>query len=149
MVGTEPALAGYAESVNATLTDIFAALKTFRADWMARGWSWDRRFECAASTFDLSEVAEAERLVEEAFPFQYRERTIARAPELVGEVARFTEGVRKDQRLYARGDESILAYGLWWPWGGEVTNISMRIGLAGDVRGEHVFELQKLFGALD
>ena len=39
MVGTEPALAGYAESVNATLTDIFAALKTFRADWMARGWS--------------------------------------------------------------------------------------------------------------
>ena len=112
------------------LPEIFAALTTFRGDWMARGWSWDRRFECAASTFDLSEVERAEQLLGAAFTREYRERNLSRAPALVDEVARQTEGVRKDQRLYARGNDNVIAYGLWWPWGGEVTNISMRVGLA-------------------
>ena len=43
----------------------------------------------------------------------------------------------------------MLAYGLWWPWGSEGTNISLRIGLTGRSNYDDTIMLQKVFGAND
>ena len=130
--------------------ELLKRLTEFKADWVARGWSWDNRFDCVASTFGLEEEDRARELVLRALPNEHNSKSIADAPALYQRVAKSTGGVRADQLLFAAGTEHFIAFGLWWPWGGEVSNrISMRMGLAGRVSSEHTFELRKIFNAFD
>jgi hypothetical protein len=103
-----------------------------------------------ASTFDLSHADEARRLVMGVLPETWNTASLKKAPELVMDIAEATGGVRPDQMLYATPEVGgIIAYGLWWPWGGEGTNISMRIGLTGRTTYDDTMILRQIFGALD
>lgn len=116
---------------------------------MSRGWSWDRRFECVASTFSLADADQARRLVVEVLTDEWTSVSLSNAPPLIAEVAEATGGVRSDQLLFATPNARVIAYGLWWPWGGEGTNISMRVGLAGQISEDDMAKLREVFGALD
>lgn len=130
--------------------ELLERLREFKAAWVARGWSWDNRFDCVASTFNLEEADRARELVLRVLPNEHDSRSIGAAPELYQRVATSTGGVRSDQVLFGAGTDHLIAFGLWWPWGGEVSNrISLRVGLAGRVSSEHTFELRKLFNAFD
>ena len=132
------------------LSKLFEDFRQFRNVWVAGGWSWDRRFECVASTFDQSRADEACRLVAGVLPERWTSATLKNAPRLIVEVADATGGVRSDQLLYATPEaDGIIAYGLWWPWGGEGTNISMRVGLAGRASFDHMAKLREVFNAPD
>ncbi len=130
---------------------LFDALGRFRQAWVSRGWSWDRRFDCVASTFDLTLIGSARDAVTGAFPHEWTSKTLKRAPEMVRLVAEMTGGVRPDQLIYAMSDdddEAVVCFALWWPWGGEGSNISLRVGLYG-ASFEEVTQLRELFGAMD
>jgi hypothetical protein len=117
---------------------------------VSRGWSWDRRFDCVASTFSIRLVPQARDAVTTTFPNEWNSRTLSSAPEEIQDVAERTGGVRSDQLIVATDDaDGILAFGLWWPWGGEGTNISLRVGLAGFVRNDLIVDFRDIFGALD
>jgi hypothetical protein len=130
---------------------LFDALGRFRKAWVSRGWSWDRRFECVASTFDTSRIGEARDAVADVFPYEWTSKTLKRAPDGVQMVAEMTGGVRTDQLIYAMSDEDheVVCYALWWPWGGENSKtISLRVGLHG-ASYDNVMLLREVFGALD
>ena len=132
------------------IDDLLKRLTEFRAAWVARGWSWDNRFDCVASTFDLGEVERARTLILAVLPDEFDSRTIGKAPALHQRLAQKTGGVRDDQILFAASNEQLIAFGLWWPWGGEVSNrISLRVGLSGRVSEEQQFSLRKVFDAFD
>ncbi len=77
--------------------------------------------------------AEARAVVLRFLPNEWGSKTIVNGPPALKEVAEATGGVRTDQKVFT-GDTSgrLLGYGLWWPWGDEIT-ISLRIGLGGYV----------------
>jgi len=57
-------------------------------------------------------------------------------------------GLRQDQILVAtEPSESLMSYGLWWPWGDDVT-ISFRIGLSGMTMTRYEDDFRELFGAV-
>ncbi len=130
---------------------LFVALGQFRKSWVTHGWSWDRRFECLASTFAVTRVSDATDAIRAVFPNEFTADTLGRAPEAILEVADATGGVRADQRVYATNEfASLISYALWWPWGGDgATNISLRVGLAGSPSFDDVIRLREMFGALD
>lgn len=131
-------------------TELLASLGAFRTQWVSLGWSWDRRFECVASTFAYALADEARQAVSTAFPLVWKTATLKDAPALVTEIATATGGVRSDQVLYSTPEvDRIVAYGLWWPWGSGGTNISMRVGLTGPAAHSAMNELREVFGALD
>jgi len=132
------------------MVKLFDDLRHFRKGWVAGGWSWDRRFECVASTFAHTRADEATRLVASVLPNLWKTATLKNAPPLIMDIAEATGGLRSDQLLYAAPEmDGIIAYGLWWPWGGEGTNISMRVGLTGHTSFEDVTKLREVFNALD
>jgi len=125
-------------------------MRRFRAAWVSRGWSWDRRFDCAASTFSVSLVADAREAVTSAYRNEWNSKTLAKAPQVVQEVAERTGGVRSDQLILATdADRDLVSYALWWPWGGEGTNISLRVGIAGFATHDDLLDFRELFGVLD
>jgi len=129
---------------------LFESLGRFRRAWVSHGWSWDRRLECAASTFDITRSGEARGAVGLLFPQEWTHRSVKSAPPLVEHVAQTSGGVRSDQLLFSTDEvEGMIVYGLWWPWGGEGTNISMRIGMAGDAGYSEMVQLRTIFGVLD
>ena len=128
---------------------VIEQLRRLRATWVARGWSWDRRLECVASTLVFEDGPRAMQLVSAVLPERWTSQTLSRAPRVVTDVAAATGGVRDDQILFATPDAPVIAYGLWWPWGGESSNISVRVGLAGRVSYDDQLNLRELFGALD
>jgi hypothetical protein len=129
---------------------VFDSLRRLQRAWVSRGWSWDRRLDCAASTFDKTHAQEAATAIRASFPHQWTSATLRGAPEVIADVAEATGGVRSDQYLYTMDIvDGVLAYGLWWPWGGEGTNISLRVGLGGRASFDEQLELRKIFGALD
>lgn len=129
---------------------LFQALRRFRHAWVSHGWSWDRRLECAASTFDLARSQEARKAAAVLFTEEWNHRTVKGAPELVQHVAETSGGVRSDQILLSTDEvDGMIGYGLWWPWGGEGSNISMRVGLAGSAGYSELVELREIFGVLD
>ncbi len=132
------------------LDSLFERLTRFRSAWVSRGWSWDKRLDCVASTFDLLHIEEARRVAVSLFTEEWTSASLRAAPPLVVEVAEATGGVRSDQVLYALPEvRGVLAYGLWWPWGSDGTNISLRVGITGpSARGE-VVRLRQIFGALE
>jgi len=129
---------------------VYGALKRLKSEWVSRGWSWDRRFECVASTFDKSLANQALGVIRTAFPHEWTSSNLRKAPPTVAEVAEMTGGVRSDQFLYATDElDGLLAFGLWWPWGGEGSNISLRIGIAGHTSYDDTVKVRQIFNAMD
>jgi hypothetical protein len=121
-----------------------------KQSWPARGWSWDRRFECIASTIAVEFRDEAWRAARAQLPTVWTERTLPEAPKEVLTVAEATGGVRSDQFLLCTElVDGMLLYGLWWPWGGEGTNISMRVGVSGWVTYDDHEALRNAFNVVE
>jgi hypothetical protein len=128
---------------------LFAVLEQLRKAWIKGGWSWDSRFSCVASSFHVDMEAEARAVVLRFLTQEWTPKTIGSAAPSVRDVAEHTGGVRTDQRLFT-GDTSgrMLAFGLWWPWGDDVT-ISLRVGLGGYVLEPDLNRLREVFGTVD
>jgi len=108
---------------------LFDRLSKMRAAWPARGWSWDGRFECIASSIAALNEAKARAAAAEALPTIWTQPTLPRAPLRIQQLAEATGGVRSGQALLVSdAPGGFVAYGLWWPWGDGVS-ISLRVGL--------------------
>jgi hypothetical protein len=128
---------------------IFDALVALRAGWIKRGWSWDNRVSCVASSFGVELTTDARKALLQALPHEWDHRNVFQAPPVIQEVSENTGGVRTDQRLYSTATGGrIVAFGLWWPWGDDTT-ISLRIGLAGYVGEADLYRLRDVFNALE
>jgi hypothetical protein len=128
---------------------LLETLVQLRRNWSKGGWSWDNRFNCLASSFNVELDADARAVVLRFLPHEYNSKSISNAPPQVREVAESTGGVRVDQRLYSSElGGRLFAFGLWWPWGDETT-ISMRIGLGGYVAEADIVRLRDAFDALE
>lgn len=124
---------------------IFDAFARLRTSWPRRGWSWDKRFNCVASSFDVESAPKARELVQEAFPRVWTDRTLATAPPQIRALSERTGGVRSDQILFSADPVlSVIPYGLWWPWG-DAKTISLRIGLESPT--DWSLKLGEIFGA--
>lgn len=123
---------------------LFDALKDVKAKWPMRGWSFDNRFFCVASTFGIEMADKARAAVAQALPRDWTERTLQSAPAPVREIAARTGGVRAGQFMLSSDlVAGAVAYGLWWPWE-EGRTISIRIGVEG--AGDVTFALCEVFG---
>jgi hypothetical protein len=126
---------------------LFQALRDMRRAWPGGGWSWDSRLNCVASSFATDVGQQAYDAAVAALPHVWNEKSLAKAPALVRQIAEETGGVRADQLLMGRHSvEGLLAYGLWWPWRNEVT-ISFRVGLSGMAGPREEQDLMEMFGA--
>jgi hypothetical protein len=126
---------------------IYETLSALRKEWVMTGWSWDSRHSCVCSSFgaDLEENALA--AIRQAFPLRYSAGTLKTADSEIQDLADRTGGLRADQRLFASKPVNYtFAYGLWWPWGDEVTT-SLRIGLSGHHAAVELSTLQSEFRA--
>jgi hypothetical protein len=104
-------------------------LAQLRTEWPRRGWSWDARLSCVASSFDTEVAEKARAAVLRALPTMWSERTMPHAPEAIREIGERSGGVRAEQLVFAGDtDVSVVSYGLWWPWGNGAT-ISLRVGV--------------------
>lgn len=128
---------------------LFGELGRLRQAWPKRGWSWDSRLNCVASSFGVDMTAEARSAARMALPFEYAANTLRNAPAAIREIVDSTGGLRPDQFLLCSEPTLVgFAYGLWWPWGDDTT-ISLRIGLAGRALAAESYRFRELFGALD
>jgi hypothetical protein len=110
---------------------MFDAFRRLRTDWPRRGWSWDPRLSCIASTFSVDMEATARTVTLASFPSEWSSRTLPTAPPNMQELAERCGGLRTGQGLFGGlGVGRVYAYGLWWPWGDGVS-ISLRVGLSG------------------
>lgn len=127
---------------------LFAQLGRFRQAWPKKGWSWDYRLNCAASSFHVDLTGECEAALLANFADVFDARTIERAPDSVADVAESSGGIRSDQRIFVmRSTGRLVPYAMWWPWGDEMT-VSLRVGLTG-YTGESDFQrMQMDFNAL-
>ena len=125
---------------------LFQSLSAYRQQWPGGGFSWDSRLMCVASSFSVDLENEARAAVTRVFRFQWNARTIRTSPELVQEIGEQVGGLRSDQILVAtEPNEALMAYGLWWPWGDDVT-ISFRIGMSGLSSTRYEEDFRELFG---
>jgi len=125
---------------------LFQSLSAFRQQWPGGGFSWDSRLFCVASSFSVDLENEARSAVTKVFRFQWNSRSIRTAPEPVQEIAEVVGGLRSDQILVGtEPNETLMAYGLWWPWGDDVT-ISFRIGLSGLSSSRYEDDFRELYG---
>ncbi len=107
---------------------MFDAFRRLRTEWPRRGWSWDSRLSCIASTFSIDMEATARGVALSVFPSEWVPRTLPTAPPNIPERA---GGLRAGQSLFGGlGVGRVFAFGLWWPWGDGVS-ISLRVGLSG------------------
>ena len=110
---------------------IFASLKDVRTAWPSRGWSWDSRFSCVTSSFNTEVKTKARAAAGIALGNEWTAQTIHKAPIPVRDLAQRTGDLRSGQLILASNTVgAAFAYGLWWPWGDEITT-SVRIGLDG------------------
>lgn len=127
------------------------ALGRLRSKWPQRGWSWDTRLSCVASSIHVELTDEALSAAGLAFPQRWTVANITSAPPAVRGVADATGGIRPDQILFSMEPvlSTNLVYGLWWPWGDDVT-ISFRIGMAGPMLTREDFQarFRDVFGAV-
>jgi len=135
--------------VAASSTDqLFAELARFRVAWPKKGWSWDYRLNCVASSFHVDLTSEAENAVLGSFADVFDQRTIDRASDNIIELAETSGGIRSDQKIYVmRSTGRLMPFAMWWPWGDEIT-ISLRVGLSGYVGDPDFQRLQQEFNAL-
>ena len=134
--------------MSSSTDELFGRLLQLKSHWPKGGWSWDYRFSTVTSSFHVDLIPEAEKAVTAFMPDEWNYRSIANAPSVIREVVDGAGGVRTDQRVFAMPQSGrLLAYGLWWPWGDEIT-ISLRVGLGGYVSETDHTRLQELFNAL-
>jgi hypothetical protein len=125
---------------------LFTALARFRSSWPQRGWSYDNRVECVASSFSLVSAPSARDLINDLLPHTWNSRTLPAAPPSFRLIAERTGGVRASQLIFGADPVGrLIPYGLWWPWE-EGGTISLRIGLEGASMAENI-ELCEAFGA--
>ena len=125
---------------------LFQTLTAFRQQWPGGGFSWDSRLSCVSSSFSVDLENDARAAVTRTFRFQWNSRTVRTAPEVVQEISAIVGGLRSDQILVStEPNEALMAYGLWWPWGDDVT-ISFRIGLSGLSSNRYEEDFRELFG---
>lgn len=126
---------------------LFDGLKGMKAKWPTRGFSWDSRHGCVASSFSVQFETQAREAAALAVPAEWTSQNIAKAPPHLRELADRFGGVRSRQLLLVSGPVGgIYAFGLWWPWDNGMT-ISMRVGLANvDVEREPYPRLRDVFG---
>lgn len=129
---------------------LFTPLLQFKSTWPASGWSWDNRFACLASTISQGSSTEGWHAAQALFAHVWDDLTIRTAPPSVMKVSAETGGVRAGQFLFATDAmDDLLIYGLWWPWGEEGSNISMRIGLTGAPARAELLKLRSAFNVKD
>lgn len=135
--------------VAASSTDqLFAQLGRFRQAWPKKGWSWDYRLNCAASSFHVDLTRECEVALFTSFADVFDARSIERAPDNIAEIADTSGGIRSDQRIFVmRSTGRLVPYAMWWPWGDEMT-VSLRVGLTGYTGDADFQRLQMDFNAL-
>lgn len=122
-------LISMANTSNDPTQALFDGLRRLRTTWPARGWSWDNRFICVASTFTVPFEVQARKAAAEVLTAEWTPTTLAQASPQLRDLASRTGGLRAGQLLLTGGPiGGILAFGLWWPWGDGET-ISMRVGL--------------------
>jgi hypothetical protein len=109
---------------------LLGALTTVRASWPSHGWSWDGRFSCVTSSFNVEFEEKALAAAAIALTSRWTPASLDEAPLAVREIATSTGGLRAGQMIFASAEAAVFAYGLWWPWGDGAT-MSFRIGLGG------------------
>lgn len=123
---------------------VLEGFRGLRRTWPARGWSFDDRFECVASSFDADFAPQARRLLASLFREAISERTLPAASESIRQVAERTGGIRAAQLIFAAEPvNGLTPYALWWPWE-EAQTISLRVGLDGASRAQ-IEELRACF----
>jgi hypothetical protein len=121
---------------------LIESMRRFRSGWPSRGWTWDSRLACIASTFSVADEDQARNAAAHALPTTWTEVTMRAASPALKSLADRYGGVRSGQLLLTGSSYGhVTPFGLWWPWGNGET-ISMRIGLDG------VDELQEPFHRL-
>ena len=111
-----------------TLPDQLARL---RAAWPAAAWEWDGRFGCALSALGKAQEAAAREALATALPSVWTADKLGEAPAAIQRLCAGVGGLRGDQLVYAAElADDVLAYCLWWPWGGGA-NFSARVGAIG------------------
>ena len=114
-----------------TLQAFLQNLGNVRKTWPTRGWSWDNRMNCLASTFRSEVSDQARSAIAGALTSELNEAALRMAPAPVRELATRHGGVRAGQMLFISPlAGGIYAFGLWWPWE-EGSTISMRVGVDG------------------
>jgi len=127
---------------------LFARLERLKERWPKKGWSWDYRVNCVASSFHVDLTQEAHQALVAVLPEVYDYKKLSKANQHVRQVAENVGGVRSDQLIYTLSTQGrLVPYALWWPWGDEIT-ISLRLGLAGYVGEADHQRLQLQFNAL-
>lgn len=127
---------------------MFARLQEFRKVWPKKGWSWDYRFNCVASSFHVDLTRDCEKAILSIFPEVYDHRSIGNAPDHLQELSESIGGVRSDQRVFTmKSSARLVPYAMWWPWGDEIT-ISLRVGLSGYVGDSDHQRMQVEFQAI-
>lgn len=127
---------------------LFARLQRLKEHWPKKGWSWDYRVSCVASSFHVDLTQECHQALSQVLPEVYDYKTLGKAQLQVRQVAETVGGIRSDQLIYTLSTQGrLVPYALWWPWGDEIT-ISVRVGLAGYVGEPDNQRLQLQFNAL-
>jgi hypothetical protein len=109
---------------------VLDALKRMRAKWPTRGWSWDSRFICAASSFSGDYEQQARDAIALALPTLWVPTSLSQAPAALRDLAETTGGLRTGQMLFSGGGSALIAFGLWWPWRDQ-RMVSLRVGFCG------------------
>ena len=133
---------------NASHEQLYGALRRVKASWPARGWSWDSRMICITSSFSTEFETKARASIAEGFPVEFTSVTIAKAPTFLRDYVDRYGGLRQGQMLFTSGalGGSLVAFGLWWPWGDGGT-ISMRVGFADVDPGRETYaRVREVFG---
>jgi hypothetical protein len=127
-------------------TVLLNGLRNVRTAWPARGWSWDTRFNCVTSSFNVEVEAKAKAAVVAVLNSEWTSATIQSAAPAIRGLADRTGGLRSGQLILATpAVGNSFAYGLWWPWGDAITT-SLRIGLGGSgIREETLRRLREVF----
>jgi hypothetical protein len=135
-------------ATNPSHEQLFVALKRLRTGWPSRGWSWDSRMTCITSSFSTEFESKARAAIAEALTQEWASSTVAKAPAVLREYVERYGGLRTSQLLFSSGalGGSLLAFGLWWPWGDGGT-VSMRVGFADVDPGRETYHrLREIFG---
>ena len=105
-------------------------LARLRAAWPGGAWEWDGRFGCALSAVGKALEASARQAVTAALPSVWTAAQLMEAPAALQQLCARVGGLRGDQLVFSAEAGGVLAYCLWWPWGGGA-NFSARVGALG------------------
>ena len=103
---------------------------------------------CITSTFTTEYETKARGAIAEALSSEWTSTAVSKAPAFLREYVDRYGGLRAGQILFSSGTVggSLVAFGLWWPWGDQNT-VSMRIGFTDVDPGREPYQrLREIFG---